>query len=41
LLPLEIDRYIDLADIIGQYLGFANILVSVKTDDFIGLIRCW
>jgi len=30
---LEIDRYISLADIIGRYLGFADILVSAKTPD--------
>jgi len=38
---LEIDRYIGLADIIGRYLGFANISVSAKTADFIGFSRCW
>jgi len=38
---VEIYRYIGLADIIGQYLGFADISVLAKTADFIGLSRCW
>jgi len=30
------------ADIsVGRYLGFADISVSAKTADFIGLSRCW
>jgi len=34
---IEIDRYISLAEIFG----FADISVSAKTADFIGLSRCW
>ena len=41
ILCLEIDRYISLAYIIGRYLGFTDISVSAKTDNFIGLSRCW
>jgi len=38
---LEIDRYIGPADILGRYLGFADISVSAKSVDFIGFSRCW
>jgi len=38
---LETDRYIGLVDIISWYLGFADILVSAKMADIIGLSRCW
>jgi len=31
---LEIDRYIGLTDIIGRYLGFADISVSAKNGRF-------
>ena len=43
LFKLEVDRYIGLADIIDWYLRFADISVSAKMADFIGigLSRCW
>jgi len=37
---LEIDQYISLADILGQYSAFTDILVSAQTADFISLIMC-
>jgi len=37
----EIDQYISLDDILGRYLCSTEILVSAKTENFIGHSKCW